>query len=397
MSFIKEFQLIWDSYTVRILVGRLLMAWWPLILLKITIQHLRKYFKIMKKDSKIYVAGHNGLIGSAIIRKLQKDSYTNLLFKNSKELDLTNQSCTEEFFKKEKPEYVFLCAAKVGGIYANSTYPAEFIYNNLMISANVINSAYKNGVKKLLNMGSSCIYPRMAAQPLKEEYLLTSELEKTNEAYAIAKISAIKLCHYYNKQYGTNFISVMPTNQYGICDNFNMETAHLLPMVMRRFHLAKLLDANDFKAIKRDLGRYKLGWGLDEKINFDDNKSIEKALNEIGAHRGKVVLWGNGSAFREFMSSDYTADACVYLMENKNASDIGEFVNISNGKDIQLKKLFEIIKNIIGYRGTIEFDASKPNGTPRKVMDATKIKALGWEPKIDLEEGIRWFYKWYTI
>lgn len=349
----------------------------------------------MEKDAKIYVSGHRGLVGSAIVRKLKEKGYANIITRSSQELDLTNQAATLAFFEAEKPDYVFLAAAKVGGIMANQTYPAEFIYQNLMIDANVIHSSYLTGVKKLLNLGSSCIYPRLAPQPMKEDCLLTSELEKTNEAYALAKIAAIKMCRYYNEQYGTNYISVMPTNQYGIGDNFNMETAHLLPMIMRRFHLAKLLSENNFEAIRTDLQKYKLGWGLDEKINYADNASLEWALNQVGAFRDKVVLWGDGSVYRELMSSDDLADACVYLMENKDYQDIGEHVNITNGDDIQLKDLFEIVKEVTGFAGKLEYDTSKPNGTPRKMMDATRIKSLGWKPQIPLRQGIKDFYEWY--
>ncbi len=349
----------------------------------------------MEKDAKIYVSGHRGLVGSAIVRKLKEKGYANIITRSSQELDLTNQAATLAFFEAEKPDYVFLAAAKVGGIMANQTYPAEFIYQNLMIDANVIHSSYLTGVKKLLNLGSSCIYPRLAPQPMKEDCLLTSELEKTNEAYALAKIAAIKMCRYYNEQYGTNYISVMPTNQYGIGDNFNMETAHLLPMIMRRFHLAKLLSENNFEAIRTDLQKYKLGWGLDEKVNYTDNASLEWALNQVGAFRDKVVLWGDGSVYRELMSSDDLADACVYLMENKDYEDIGEHVNITNGDDIQLKDLCEIVKEVTGFAGKLEYDTSKPNGTPRKMMDATRIKSLGWTPKIPLKQGIKDFYKWY--
>lgn len=349
----------------------------------------------MEKNSKIYVAGHRGLVGSAILRCLQAEGYANVITRTSKELDLTNQAAVLAFFEREKPDYVFLAAAKVGGIMANQTYPADFIYINTMIDTNIIHSAYLTGVKKLLNLGSSCIYPRLAPQPMKEESLLTSELEKTNEAYAIAKIAAIKMCRYYNEQYGTNFISAMPTNQYGIGDNFNMETAHLLPMVLRRFHLAKMLAQNNFAVIKKDLQRYKLGWKIDEQIDFDDDKSLEWALNQIGAYRDKVVMWGDGSVYRELMCSDDLADACIYLMQNKNYDEIGEHVNITNGDDIQLRKLFEIVKNIVRFEGHIEYDASKPNGTPRKMMDAARIKALGWQPKISLEKGIADFYAWY--
>ena len=275
---------------------------------------------------------------------------------------------------------------------ANSQYPAEFIYQNLMIGTNIVNSSYKNGVKKLLNLGSSCIYPRLAPQPMKEDCLLTSELEKTNEAYALAKIAIIKLCRYYNDQYGTNYISAMPTNQYGIGDNFNMETAHLLPMILRRFHLAKLLMQGDMETIKKDLKRYKLGWGLDEQLN--DNNIVEM-LNKVGAYDDHVVLWGDGSVYREMMCSDDLADACVYLLMNKDYKEVGELVNITKGDDIQLKDLFEMVKRIVGYKGEIVYDKSKPNGTPRKMMDATHIKELGWEPKIDLETGITEFYNWY--
>ena len=351
--------------------------------------------EFIEKNSKIYVAGHRGLVGSAIVRCLQAEGYANVITRTSKELDLTNQAAVLAFFEREKPDYVFLAAAKVGGIMANQTYPADFIYINTMIDTNIIHSAYLTGVKKLLNLGSSCIYPRLAPQPMKEESLLTSELEKTNEAYAIAKIAAIKMCRYYNEQYGTNFISAMPTNQYGIGDNFNMETAHLLPMVLRRFHLAKMLAQNNFAVIKKDLQRYKLGWKIDEQIDFDDDKSLEWALNQIGAYRDKVVMWGDGSVYRELMCSDDLADACIYLMQNKNFDEIGEHVNITNGDDIQLRKLFEIVKNIVRFEGHIEYDASKPNGTPRKMMDAARIKALGWQPKISLEKGIADFYAWY--
>lgn len=354
----------------------------------------------MNKQDKIYVAGHKGLVGSALMRKLQTEGFTNIITKDSSELDLCNQAAVEAFFEKEKPDYVFLAAAKVGGIIANSTYPAEFIYQNIMIASNVINASYKSGVKKLLNMGSSCIYPKLAPQPMKEDCLLTSELEGTNEAYAIAKISAIKMCRYYNEQYGTNFISVMPTNQYGVGDNYNMETAHLLPMLLRRFHLAKLLKSaittGDFEAIKADLKKNKIGWNWDEKLDFNNTVQIMEALAWIGAYADKVVVWGDGSPYRELMHSDDLADACVYLMQNKDYKDIGELVNITDGTDIQLKELILMVKDIVGFDGEIIWDKTKPNGTPRKLMDATKIKSLGWEPKISLIEGIEKIYKHYV-
>lgn len=350
----------------------------------------------MNKEDKIYLAGHKGLVGSAIHRRLLAEGFTNIITKDSSELDLCNQAETNAFFEKEKPDYVILAAAKVGGIIANSTYPAEFIYQNLMIATNVVEASYKNGVKKLLNLGSSCIYPKLAPQPMKEDCLLTSELESTNEAYAIAKIAAIKLCRYYNEQYGTNFISVMPTNQYGIGDNYNMETAHLLPMLLRRFHLAKLLKAQDFEAIKADLKRYKLGWGIDEEINLEDKESIINALAKIGAYPDKVVVWGDGSPYREMMNSDDLADACFYLMQNKDYKDIGELVNITDGTDIQLKDLIVMVKEIVGFDGELVWDKTKPNGTPRKLMDATRIKSLGWTPKITLKKGITSIYAYYV-
>lgn len=344
----------------------------------------------MQKEDKIYLAGHTGLVGSALLRKLQSEGFSNIITREFSQLDLCNQNSVNEFFEAEKPDYVFLAAAKVGGIMANSTYPADFIYQNIMIASNVINASYKNGVKKLLNLGSSCIYPKLAPQPMKEDCLLTSELEATNEAYAVAKISAIKMCRYYNEQYGTNFISVMPTNQYGVGDNFNMETAHLLPMLLRRFHLAKLLKAGDIQGIEKDFSRFKLGWGLDEK-----DLSIEEKLAQIGAFKDKVVVWGDGSVYRELMHSDDLADACFYLMQNKNYDQIGELVNITDGSDIQLKELFEIVKKVVGFDGKIVYDITKPNGTPRKLMDATKIKSLGWSPKIELEDGVNKAYQWY--
>lgn len=349
----------------------------------------------MDKNSKIYIAGHRGLVGSAIERKLRQEGFNNLILKTSSELNLISQKETDEFFEKEKPEYVFLAAAKVGGILANSTYPAEFLYNNLLISSNIINASYKAGVKKLVNLGSSCIYPKNAPQPMKEDCLLTSPLESTNEGYAIAKIAAIKLCRYYNAQYGTNFISLMPTNQYGINDNFNMETAHLLPMLLRRFHLAKLLYENNYADIIKDLKQRKIGYGYDEIIDFTSEKSIENILNKIGAYKDKVIVWGDGSVYRELMSSDDLADASVYLMQNKDYREVGELVNITNGDDIKLSDLYEIVRKIVGLPQNIEYDTSKPNGTFRKLMDDTKIKSLGWSPKIKLEEGIKSAYEWY--
>lgn len=342
---------------------------------------------------KIFIAGHRGLVGSAILRQLNAKGYDDIVTRSHNELDLANQSQVNDFFEKEKPEYVFLAAARVGGILANMTYPADLIYSNLTIGTNVIHASYKHGVRKLINLGSSCIYPRLAPQPMKEDYLLTGSLEPTNEAYAVAKIAIIKLCRYYNQQYGTNFISLMPTNQYGPNDNFNMETAHLLPMILRRFHLAKLLSLGDFDAIRLDLTKHPFGYPLPKNLN--DNKAIETALNNIGAYRDKVIVWGDGSVYRELMHSDDLADACIYIMEKYNASDVGELVNITSGEDIQLKKLYPMVKDVVGFTGHIEYINPDLNGMPRKLMDATKIQKLGWRPKISLTNGIKMFYESY--
>ncbi|MCF6182884.1 GDP-L-fucose synthase [Lutibacter sp.] len=301
----------------------------------------------MKKDSKIYIAGHNGMVGSAILRKLKKEGYTNFVLRTSKELDLTNQQDAAQFFKMEQPEYVFLAAAKVGGIEANNTFRADFLYENLMIQNNVIHSAYINKVKKLLFLGSSCIYPKLAPQPLKEAYLLTGELEYTNEPYAIAKIAGIKLCENYNKQYGCNFISVMPTNLYGPNDNYDLKNSHVLPALLRKFYEAKQ----------------------------NNDKFVE--------------VWGTGTPKREFLHVDDLADACYFLMENYNKN---EFVNIGTGKDISIKELAELIQKIVGFKGTIQWNTSKPDGTPRKVLDVSRLSKLGWEYSIELEEGIRDVY-----
>jgi len=314
----------------------------------------------MNKDAKIYVAGHSGLVGGAIVRKLQKEGYTNLLTCSHTELDLLDQSSVNDFFEKEKPEYVFLAAAKVGGIGANSTYPADFIYQNTMIGFNVIHAAYKNNVKKLINLGSSCIYPKLAPQPMKEEYLLSDFLEPTNEAYAIAKINVIKLCTYYNRQYGTNYLSVMPTNLYGPGDNYDPDGSHVLPALIRKFHEAKVSGSD------------------------------------------KVTLWGDGSPRREFLFSDDLAGALILLMRKKNANDLsnpaGDFVNIGSGKDLTIKELAIKIRDIV-YKDIsnrtchIEWDTLKPNGTPQKLLDISRITKLGFSPEIGLTEGIELAYK----
>jgi GDP-L-fucose synthase len=308
----------------------------------------------MEKRSKIYIAGHRGLVGSAIKRRLEQAGYSNLIYRTSGELDLRNQQAAAEFFQAEKPDYVFLAAAKVGGIHANNTYPAEFIYDNLSIQTNVIHSAYLYQVKKLLFLGSSCIYPKLAPQPMKEEHLLTGELEPTNEPYAIAKIAGIKMCQAYNRQYSTNFISVMPTNLYGPNDNFDLETSHVLPALMRKFHEAKI----------------------------QNNPTVE--------------IWGSGKPRREFLYVDDLADACVFLMENYTCKDIGAFVNIGTGEDLTIKQLAEMIKRIVGYKGELVFNTDKPDGTPRKLLDVSKLHALGWQAKTSLEDGIKRTYEWYV-
>jgi len=354
----------------------------------------------MNKDSKIYVAGHTGLVGSAIYRKLIEKGYKNIVARTIDELDLRRQSDVESFFEREKPEYVFLAAAKVGGILANNTYKAEFIYDNIMIAANVINSSYKYGVKKLLNLGSSCIYPKLAPQPMKEEHLLTGPLEPTNEPYAIAKIAAIKLCRYYNEQYGTNFISVMPTNLYGPNDNFNLETAHVLPALMRKAHLAKLLRSKDFDGIRKDIKRYSIGFGLDQRINLESEDSIKETLKQVGVTEEYVKIWGSGEVYREFLYVDDMADGCVFLMGNVDVGDMRKispdcFVNLGTGEDIKLKDLAIMIKAIVGFEGKIKYDFSKPDGTPRKLLDVSKIRELGWRARVSLDEGIRKIYSSY--
>lgn len=304
----------------------------------------------MEKDATIYVAGHNGLVGSAILRTLKVKGYENIIQKTFKELDLRRQEQVEEFFEREKPEYVFLSAAKVGGINANNVYPAEFIYDNLMIETNIIHSAYKNNVKKLLFLGSSCIYPKYAEQPIKEEYLLTGKLEETNEAYAIAKITGIELCKFYKRQYGCDFISAMPTNLYGINDNFDLETSHVLPAMIRKFHEAKI-----------------------------NNKS-------------EVVIWGTGKPKREFLYVDDLADALIFLMNNYSGES---HVNVGTGEDLEIQELAQIVKEVVGYTGEIKNDLTKPDGTPRKLLDVSVLNSLGWKYKTQLKNGIEKIYRWY--
>jgi GDP-L-fucose synthase len=304
----------------------------------------------MNKTDKIYVAGHRGLVGSAIVRNLKKNGYNNLLLRTSKELNLTNQADVNHFFEIEKPDYIFLAAAKVGGIHANDTYPADFIRDNLQIQTNIIDAAYRNNAKKLLFLGSSCIYPKLAPQPMKEEHLLTGELEPTNEWYAIAKIAGIKMCQAYKKQYGFNAISLMPTNLYGPGDNFNLENSHVMPALIRKFHDAKTNNLPE------------------------------------------VEVWGTGTPRREFLHVDDLADASVYLMNNY---DDAEFVNVGVGEDVTIKELAETVKEIVAYKGELKFDTSKPDGTPRKLLDVTKLNNIGWQADIQLNEGIKSTYEWF--
>ncbi|MBU4463169.1 MAG: GDP-L-fucose synthase [Proteobacteria bacterium] len=326
----------------------------------------------MNKNASIYIAGHTGLVGSALVRKLKEKGFQNLITRGHAELDLTRQSDVEAFFQEEKPEYVFLAAAKVGGILANNTYPAEFIYTNLAIQTNIIHAAWKTGVKRLLFLGSSCIYPRDCSQPMKEEYLLTGPLEPTNEPYAVAKIAGIKMCQSYNRQYGTNYIAVMPTNLYGPNDNFDLETSHVLPAMIRKFHLAKLAVNGDQEEIKKDQARFGL-------IPKDD----------IMANPAVVNLWGSGSPCREFLHVDDVADACVFIML---ASRTPALINIGSGREISINELALLIKDIVGFEGNVVFDKTRPDGTLQKLLDVSRLTALGWKPKILLKDGIRATY-----
>jgi GDP-L-fucose synthase len=347
----------------------------------------------MKKNSKIYIAGHKGLVGKLLIGKLQGSGYDNLIYKTFKELDLRRQEDVEEFFEKEKPEYVFMAAAKTGGILANNTYRGEFIYDNIMISANVINSAYMYGVKKLLNIGSACVYPKSADQPLREEYLLTDTLEPTIEPYAIAKISAIKLCKYYNEQHGTNFISAIPINLYGPGDKFDLETGHVVPSLIRKFYLAKLLSERKYSNIVKDLK--KNGNYSNQNISSPDIEMIISDLARYGIFSDSVAIWGTGNSYREFLYAEDLVEALLFLMKNCDFEQVGEIVNIGTGHDMRIKKVAEIIKSVVGFTGEISFDTSKPEGPPRKLMETEKLNSIGWTAKTTLEEGINKTYAWY--
>ena len=366
---------------------------------------------MISKTDKIYLAGHNGLVGSAIMRKLVEKGYSNIVSRTYNELNLLDSVKVEEFFRTEKPAYVFLAAAKVGGIVANNTYRADFIYENIQIQNNVIINSWKYGVKKMIFLGSSCIYPKNAPQPLKEEYLLTSELEYTNEPYAIAKIAGIKMCEAFNLQYGTNFLCLMPTNLFGPNDNFNLEKSHVLPAVIRKLHLGKCLMDNNMTAIEKDFDKY--------PVEGTNGSASESAILEKLAKYGikyddagvSVQFWGSGKPRREFLHSDDVADACVFIFENLNFTDLIEdpallkaevknirntHINIGTGEDITIKDLVTLISKVVNYKGKIEWDSSRPDGTEQKLMDVTKLHKLGWKAKLSLEEGLRKVYKGYV-
>jgi len=382
----------------------------------------------MKKQSKIYIAGHRGLVGSAIWNKLTNAGFTNLIGKTRTEVNLLDQKAVETFFETEKPEYVFLAAAKVGGIVANNTYRGEFIYENLVIQNNIIHNAWKQGVKKLLFLGSTCIYPKEAPQPMPENSLLTSPLEYTNEPYAIAKIAGIKLCESYNLQYGTNFISVMPTNLYGPNDNFDLEKSHVLPALIRKIYLGKCLEENNWDAIQEDLNKRPIE-GIDGSRTKEQILTILSSYGVIpplGGTRGAVEIWGSGTPMREFLWSEEMADACIFLMENVDFTDVipkeerlrdlpqksteqtdastslsktevrNTHINIGTGKEISIKQLAELIKRTVGFEGDLVFNSSKPDGTMRKLTNVSKLHSLGWQHKIEIEEGVRRMFEWYV-
>jgi GDP-L-fucose synthase len=363
----------------------------------------------MEKRSKIYIAGHNGMVGSAITRNLTDCGYTNLVFTPYPPFDLTDQKTVAGFFEREKPEYVVLAAAKVGGILSNNKYRAQFIYENLMIQNNIIHQSWMNGVKKLLFLGSSCIYPRDCPQPIKEEYMLTGELEYTNEPYAVAKIAGIKMCESYNLQYGTNYISVMPTNLYGPNDNYNLETSHVLPALIRKMHLGKCLEDRKWNAVRKDIKKHPL-----EGINESSTEiEIVNKLSEFGiVYSGNgltdqpnvaIILWGSGEPYREFLYVDDIAAACVFVMEHVDAKDLipeakiirNTHINIGTGNDLRIKDLAQLVSKITGFKGRLSWDSSKPDGTFRKLLDVSKINNLGWKEKISLEQGISMVYERY--
>ena len=355
---------------------------------------------MLDKNAKIYVAGHRGLVGSAIWKNLQNKGYTNLVGRTHKELDLLDSVSVRQFFDEEQPEYVFLAAAFVGGIMANSIYRADFIYKNLQIQQNVIGESFRHNVKKLLFLGSTCIYPRDAEQPMKEEVLLTSPLEYTNEPYAIAKIAGLKMCESFNLQYGTNYIAVMPTNLYGPNDNFDLERSHVLPAMIRKIHLAHCLKQGDWDAICKDLNQRPVE-GIDGNSSKEDILAI---LAKYGISNSEVKLWGTGTPLREFLWSEEMADASVFVMEHVDFKDTYKqgdkdirncHINIGTGKEISIRELAELIVSTVGYQGQLTFDSTKPDGTMRKLTDPSKLHALGWHHKVEIEEGVQRMYNWY--
>lgn len=359
---------------------------------------------MIDKNAKIYIAGHNGLVGSAILKNLQNKGYSNFVLRSHSELDLTSQDAVADFFAKEKPEYVILAAAKVGGIIANNKYRAQFIYENMMIQNNVIHQSYLNKVKKLIFLGSTCIYPKEAPQPMKEDVLLTSALEYTNEPYAIAKIAGIKMCESYNLQYGTNFIAVMPTNLYGPNDNFNLETSHVLPALVRKIHLGKCLEDNNWDAIRADLKKRPI-LNISDKSDKSDILDIFAKFGILNACENgvSVEIWGSGKPMREFLWSEDMADATVFIMETVNFSDLAggkkeirnTQINIGTGVDISIFDIASRLKNIIGFKGRFVFNTQKPDGTMKKLTDVTKLNSLGWKHHIDISEGLVKIYDWY--
>ncbi len=356
----------------------------------------------MELNAKIYVSGHRGLVGSAIWTRLEGLGYTNLVGRSHQELDLCNYEAVKTFFEEERPEYVFLAAAHVGGIMANNTYRADFLLKNLNIQNNVISLSHRYGVKKLLFLGSTCIYPKEARQPMKEDELLTAPLEYTNEPYAIAKIAGLKLCESFNLQYGTNFISVMPTNLYGYNDNFNLERSHVLPAMMRKVHLAKALSEGDFKLIRDDLSKRPISQ-ITNLEQISDTGLAEILKEHYGIEQNSLTLWGSGKPMREFMWSEDMANACIFIMQEVNFEDTKPsnsevrncHINIGTGKEISIKTLAELIARIIGYQGEITFDRTKPDGTMRKLTDPSRLQAMGFRYEVELDEGIRRLYAWY--
>ncbi len=361
---------------------------------------------MIDKSAKIYIAGHRGLVGSAILKSLEDKGYSNFVLRTHAELDLTDQRAVAEFFAKEKPQYVFLAAAKVGGIIANNTYRGQFIYENLMIQSNVIHQSYVNGVEKLVFLGSSCIYPKEANQPIKEEYLLTGSLEYTNEPYAIAKIAGLKMCESYNIQYGTNFIAVMPTNLYGPNDNFNLETSHVLPAILRKIHLGKCIENDAWDLIRADLDTRPIE-GINGNASEED---ILRVLEKYGVRKlgtkVQVELWGSGTPMREFLWSQEMGDATVFVMESVNFLDLSNVIkdkevknthiNIGTGAEISIKDVAILVKNIVGFSGDLWFNIEKPDGTMRKLLDVSKLNSLGWQHKVDIETELNMMYTWYT-